>query len=386
MRKAWVRAERDSEVRQAARSWRGAGAIDDRALAAVEELFPAPWPEPTVLWGALAFFFVTLAVAGLFAAIASASHAVGAVAFLMAALLAVSAEKLRPSHSGPAAASGAAAAFWSVICLMIGSADATRWGGHSLTLILIVGAAAWAAAAWRWGYPAFAVFSAAFFFLFLARSAQGRVLWLVLGSALAAACLPLLDRASLAPSHRRSAAGVLAVCLVAVYVAVNLYSLDQGSVEAISSSHVPAAAPSPALRVSAAFGVAVLPLVLLAWGIRSRRALVLDLGIVFAALSLITLRSYVHIAPLWVILTFAGAGLIGLALSLHRWLDRAPGRERRGFTADVLFENEARQQALGTVATALALAPDSRSAPEPAPGAFRGGGGASGGGGSSQGF
>jgi hypothetical protein len=386
VRKAWVRAERDSEVRQAARALRSAGSIDERALSAAEELFPAPWPEPTLLWGALAFFFVTLAAAGLFAAIASASHSVGSVAFLMAVVLAATAEKLRPSHSGPTSASGAAAAFWSVICLMIGSADAASWGNRSLTLLLIVGTVAWAAAAWRWGYPAFAVFSAAFFFLFLARFAQGRALWLVLGSVLAAACVPLLDRASLAPSHRRSAAGVLAVCLVAVYVAANPYSVERDIVESIAVSHVPATGSATGASVPAALGAAVLPVFLFAWGIRSRRALLLDLGIVFATLSLITLRYYVHIAPLWAILTFAGAGLIGLALSLHRWLDRAPGRERRGFTADVLFENDDKQQALGTVATAMTLAPDSRSAPEPAPGAFRGGGGASGGGGSSQGF
>jgi hypothetical protein len=388
VRKAWVRAERDSEVRQAARAWRKAGAIDDRALAAVEELFPAPWPNPTPVWSVLAFFFVSFAVVGLLAAIASANagHAIATVAFLQAVLLAVAAESLRPSVSGAASASGTAAAFWSVTCLMIASADATHWGKRSVTLLLIVGAVAWAAAAWRWGYPVFAVFSSAFFFLFLARFAPGRALWFVLGSALAAACVPLLDRPSLPPSHRRSAAGTLAVCLIAVYVAVNPYSVDRDIVESIAFSHVPAAGPASFLRVPAALAIVVLPLFLLAWGIRSRRVLLLDLAIVFTALSLATLRYYVHIAPLWAVLAVSGAGLIGLALSVHRWLDRAPGRQRRGFTGDALFENEDRQQALGAVGAALTLAPGARSAPKPEPGAFQGGGGVSGGGGSSESF
>jgi len=388
VREAWVRAERDNEVRQAARTWRNAGATDDPGLAKAEELFPAPWPDPSLLWSVLAFFFVSLAVAGLFSAIAIASggHAIAGVAFLMAVVLAAAAEILRPSATGSASASGAAAAFWSVAFLMIGSADAAGWGEHGVTLVLFVGAAAFAAAAWRWGYPAFAVFSAAFFFFLLARSAQGRALWLVLGSALAAACVPLLDRPALAPSHRRSAAWVLAICLIAVYVAINPYSLDRGSLEAISFPHVSAVQPSALLRVLAALGAAALPLGLLAWGIRSRRSPLLDLSIVFAALSLATLRYYVHIAPLWSILTLAGGGLIALALSLHRWLDRAPGRERRGFTADALLEDEGKQQVLGSVATALTLAPEAASAPKPAPGAFRGGGGASGGGGSSEVF
>ncbi len=387
MRRAWVRAERDSEVRQAARAWRKAGATDDLGLAKAEELFPAPWPQPTLVWRVLAFFFVSFAVIGLFAAIAMASqgHAIAGVAFLFAGVLAIAVEGLRPSASGLAAASAGAAAYWSITCLLIGTADATKWGERSLTPLLIVGAVAWAAAAWQWGYPIFALFSSAFFFLLLARASAGRALWLVLGLAVAAACVPFLDRPALAPSHRRSAAAVLVAALAAVYVAVNLYSVDRHAVESIAKWNGPESVPA-AWRALSALATAVFPVGVIAWGIRSRRTLVLDLGLVSAGLSLATLRYYVHIAPLWAVLAISGILLIGLALSVHRWLDRAPGRERRGFTADALFENEDKQQALGTVGTALTLAPDARPVAEPAPGAFQGGGGASGGGGSSESF
>src|SRR5262249_13171781 len=66
------------------------------------------------------------------------------------------------------------------------------------------------------------------------------------------------------------------------------------------------------------------------WGLRSRRTLVLDTGLVLAALSLVTLRFYVHLAPLWILLAVPGWALVLLALGLHRWLRRGPGGGRRG--------------------------------------------------------
>jgi hypothetical protein len=385
LRNTWVRAERDDAVRQAARAWHRVGAVDTDAVSSIEGLYPAPWPSPSLIWSVLAFFFVSFAVVALFAALFSTWHATASIAFLLAILLAATAEGLRPSPSSASAASGAAAAFWSVVCLLIGAGDVAHWGERGLTPILIVGTAAWAAAAWHWGYPAFAVCSAAFFFLLLARFPPGRGLWLVAGAAVNALCVPGLDRPALAPSHRRSAAAVVAVALVAVYAALNLYSLDHHVVESIAKWNGPPSLQA-GLRAPSAVATAVFPVAVLAWGIRSRRTLLLDLGLVFAVLSLATLRYYVHIAPLWAVLTVAGVGSIGLALSLHRWLDRAPGRQRRGFTADALFENEDKQQALGVVGTTLTLAPDPRSVPAPEPGAFHGGGGTSGGGGSSESF
>src|SRR5262249_18217345 len=49
---SWVQAERDREVRQAARAWHKAGVIDDGALSAIEALYPAPWPNVPPLWSA----------------------------------------------------------------------------------------------------------------------------------------------------------------------------------------------------------------------------------------------------------------------------------------------------------------------------------------------
>lgn len=384
MRAEWVKAERDSEVRQAAYSWRDASAIDGATLSAIEAAFPVVWRKPALLWGALLSFFVTLFAVGLLVSLGVA-HYLEWKAFLLAGGLAILADRVRQSPSTVGAASAGPAAFWSVICLLIGIGQAMRWGGSSETTLLLAGAVAWAAASWRWGYPTFAVFAAVFLFLLLGRFPPGRLLWLVLGTALAAACAQLLDRPALAPSHRRGAAAGLVVSLVAVYLAINLWALDHRLVERrFAAGWSLPDAPAGAARVLAAIGTAAFPLLILGWGIRARRTFLLDVGIGSAALSIATLRFYVHIAPLWAVLSVAGFGLICLALGIHRWLARSPGRQRGGFTADALFEDREKQQALGALG-AVSLAPGARTG-APEAGRYSGGGGSFGGAGSSGTF
>ncbi len=384
MRSEWVRAERDSEVRETAQSWREANAIDAQTLSAIETLYPTAWRKPAMLWSVLVFFFVSLFAIGLIFSLRVLGKELTATPFLLAGGLAFAADRLRRSASTVGAAAAPAAAFWSVICLLIGTAEMTK-GTHILTALLAIGVVAWAAGAWRWGYPAFAAFAAAFFFLLLARFPPGRVLWLVLGGALAAACASLLDRRALAPSHRRGAAAVLITSLGAIYAAINLYALDHHFVESISeTAWRPPGGPAGTTRVLAAIATAVFPLLVLGWGIRQRRDLLVDAGIVSAALSLVTLRYYLHIAPLWTVLTVAGCATIFISLGIHRWLSRAPGRQRGGFTAEPLYEDETKQQMLGALG-AVSLTPEARTA-SPQAGTFSGGGGSFGGGGTSGTF
>ena len=108
---------------------------------------------------------------------------------------------------------------------------------------------------------------------------------------------------------------------------------------------------------AAVLATALLPLAVLAWGFRSRRTFLLDTGIVLLALSLVTVRHYVHVAPLWVVLTLSGALLVVLALAVERALRRAPAGEVAGFTADPLFTDERRQQALLVVPAVTAFTP-----------------------------
>ena len=113
--------------------------------------------------------------------------------------------------------------------------------------------------------------------------------------------------------------------------------------------------------------------------------MLLDTGIVLAALSLVTLRQYVHVAPLWIVLTASGAALIVLALVVERALRHSPDGERGGFTADALFSDDRRQQMLQTVPVVATFTPTAH-VPATEEKGFAGRGGAFGGGGASDKF
>jgi len=226
----------------------------------------------------------------------------------------------------------------------------------ALTAALLVAAVAFAAAGWRWGYPAEVAIGAITFFLFLARLPGGRWGWVLAGLVVAAASWPARTRRSLPPPMRGAASAVFVVAVAAIYAAVNRYSVDQHAIEAMARGA--SFSPSPASAVLAALSTVatgLVPVALIVGGVRRRQTLVLDLGIVFAALSLVTLRHYVHLAPLWVVLTLAGAALVVLALAVERALRHAPGGEIAGFTADPLFADERRQHALQIVPVVAAF-------------------------------
>jgi len=200
---------------------------------------------------------------------------------------------------------------------------------------LLASVLAWAVSAWRWGSPPYAAAAAISLFLFLGRLPHGRVLWALVGVALAGLAARRLDEASWAPSHRRGAAILVVAGILAAYAAVNVYSFDEHLLEDLGRFGAARVAPSPSLIVATALATAVVPLLVLMWGVRSRRTFVLDTGVVLLALSLVTLRHYVHLAPLWVILALSGAALVVLALAVERALRRAPGGEIAGVTAKV---------------------------------------------------
>jgi hypothetical protein len=254
----------------------------------------------------------------------------------------------------------------------------------AIDVLLIACILVWGAGCRRWGSPLFAALSAVSLFLFLGRLPQARALWVVAGAGLAGIAARRLDEASWAPSHRRAAAVIVVAGLVGTYAALNVYSLDEHLLERLGRFGPTSTAPPRGLFILAAVATAVVPLAILAWGLRSRRTFVRDTGIVLLALSLVTVRHYVHLAPLWAILTLAGALLLSLALAVERALRRAPGGEIAGFTADPLFSDERRQRALQIVPVVAAFTP---APPGPAEEkGFAGEGGRFGGGGASEKF
>jgi hypothetical protein len=383
-------ADRRHDVREAARSWRRVGAVGDDALAAIEALYPDDRRRLGPVFRVLAFVFTVVALSGLFGVLRlllqlhdERKSAILLMLFGVALAAATEVQKgpLRRTQGGTEAATATLA----VVSLAGGAAwllaDAGLRTEEWIDATLAILAAVCAAAAWRWGYTLFAAAAAAALYLYAARVPFGRALWIV-GALIQA---PIFARAgdgrALPPAHRRSARAVAAVSLAFLYVGVHLGSWDNRWVEDLASN--PAPRPMwPVLRVLFAGATALVPLAVLAWGVRTRRRFLLALGAAGVVASLVTLRSYVHVAPLWAVLIAGGGAALAVAAALRRHLESGPGGERAGFTADALFEPEGGLRPLEIAVGVAAATPDARTdepAPELRPGGGRyGGGGASG--------
>jgi len=388
---AW---ERAAEVHEAAQGWLRVGAVDEPTADAIRKTFPDPCVTPSAVWRVLTACVVAAVVLCTFQAVSIAFRPgkIGqqVLLFLFAGASLVSANLLEASPRFARRGAAGAASFLGVGFLLIGFGLFLLETRHmrfddAIDAILIASVLAWAASCWRWGSPLFAGLSAISLFLFLGRLPYGRVLWTLAGGALAGVAARRLDEGSWAPSHRRSAAVLVVAGVVAAYVAVNLYSLDEHLLEELGRFAARRIVPSRGLIVLSALATAAVPLAVLIWGWRSRRTFLLDTGIVLLALSLVTLRHYVRIAPLWAMLTLSGAVLIVLALAVERTLRRAREGERAGFTADPLFSDERRQHALQILPVVAAF---TSAAPGPAAQEkdFTGGGGKFGGGGAGEKF
>jgi hypothetical protein len=254
-----------------------------------------------------------------------------------------------------------------------------------ITWLLFVAFVLLAAAAWRWGYPLYAGAAMATLLVLVARVPAGRLFWIVIPVVTTPFLLRLADSERLPPAHRDSCDAILIVGLIGFYAAVHLGSFESGLVEEIRG--LPRSGPASTsdflwwLSVAA---TALVPVVLLAIAVRTRRYPFLIVGMGTAIASLVTLRYYVHLAPLWVVLTVSGVSLVAAVLGLRRFLRSGPGGERGGFTAEPLFEDVERRRLLEIAAAVATLSPGARPVREEP--RFTGGGGDFGGGGSGTGF
>jgi hypothetical protein len=377
MRSVWIEAERAAEVRKAARDWKEAGAIDDAALAAIEAEYSQPRLELARPWKVLVFVLVSVAIVGIQLAVFGLEGKGSARFFVYAAILAAATEVLRGSRLA-GTGSDAATSFWSVMHLITGCVvflDAGR-SEADVTTTLLVATAAWAVACWRWGFALYGAFAAVAGFVYLARFPSGRLAWLLVGAALCPISAWLSNRPTLAPSRRRAFAGVFVVSALALYAAVNLYSRDKRFPESVQGWAVSQRAVEMVVpRAAFVAGTALVPIVLIVWGLRARRRLVLDTGAVLGALSLLTLHYYVRFGS--VAITAFGLAVIGFALWLNRLFSRAPGGEIGGFTASPLLSVESEATGPGAALVAAAASPISppHSDRDFSPGGGRAGGG-----------
>jgi len=390
-------AARNREVRVAAGAWRRAGIIDDGKLATIEAAYPDDrgrlGPVFRTLIGGFAAFgvLVALGLASLVLQIRNEIVFGGLCLVFGLGLLAVTELQIGPfrrAQAGAETATGLLAVLFLTtgFAFLISEMDFST--GVKVTLVL-----AWAGllstfAALRWGSVSGAMLAAVFFFLLLAQPPNGRFFWIAAGAALPVLLLRGSDSARLPPPHREGLTGAAVVALLALYLGLHLGSWDEGLLGYLSAwnwSHEWAPDHRPDLRGFAILATALLPVLVVAAGLWSRRRPVLLAGVAMGIASLATLRAYVHLLPLSTALILVGALAILAVVLLRRWLDRSPGHERFGFTAEPLFDDPRRMLLVETAAGMISLTP-AAAQPQETPAGFDGSGGRSGGGGATESF
>ncbi len=382
MRPDAAAADRDHSVRTAALEWPGLAAA---TLARIDALYPDDRSRSGPAFRGLLFVFALLA-GGAATGLAAVVFQSPWVAVVMGAVLLAATEAQVGAWRRADGGAEAATAFLGVALLPLGVALVLEDAFHPREVVLARVALALAVvvcclAARRWGLSFLAVMGAAALLALLASLPRGRLLWLAIASF---GTVPLL-RATTArrfpPSHRLAFAGALVVLLGAGYLAVNVWSLDSGWIERIGDQTANASAW---LRALAVIATAALPALTLTAGIVRRRRLLLWAGAAMAVASAVTLRHYVHIGPLWLLLTAAGTILVAVALVVRRAIVSRVGSERWGFS---VAPNDAGQRLENAAASAVSMAvltPEVQPA-EPKPD-LTPGGGQFGGGGASDSF
>ena len=390
MRSEIAEADRRFEVREAAAAWHRARAIDDATRQKTEATYADDRARLPTVFRVLVFGFSVLAVTMFFSlfgfVIALGGQGASAFVLLVFGLALVAATefqmgRLRRRQGGTEAATAVLGVSYLVAGLVWGASLAAGVRGEAaLDLGLVVFTVVCGAAAFRWGYTLFAAAATAALFVLLARTPVGRLLWIALPIVLAPVLARAGEAAALAPAHRRSARAMAAVALVFLYLAVHRGSWDDQMVEMIAGRH-PDRPDGGALGLLATVATGLVPVVTLAWGIWTRRRWLIGLGTLGVLASLVTLRFYVHVAPLWVVLLLGGGAALALATALRRYLDSGAGHERGGLTAEPLFGEGEGRTTLELAVGAASATPEARvtGSPEFQPGGGRfGGGGASG--------
>ncbi len=390
MKEDAANADRMQSVREAARDWSRAGWIDSGACRAIEGLYPddrvRSGPAFRILFFALTVGAIIGAV-GIVSILFSDRDAVAMIVLGTGLLCAGMTEFLigskRRCQGGIEAAFSVAALVGTLVgLLLVMDRLGMPMDRHSMTKFLFIFALVTGAAAWRWGYWPYAALSAYFTASSICSLPAGRWLWLAAVLVAYKGLVAAYDSPRLPPSLRRSSAAFLAVCLLALYAAVNVFMLDHQSSGIFFSYQSTTADPFP--RWLSIVLTAALPLLVLLIGIIERRLLFLYEGLLLTILSCITLRFYFHIAPAWVVLTGAGLLMFAIAAGIRRFLDSGADGERGGLTAAPLAEDPGKRRRMEALASVATMTPEAATHVQKSE--FQGGGGKFGGGGASGDF
>lgn len=380
-------AERRQDVRRAAGAWAAAGFLGPASSQAIAERYPDDRTRLPTGFRILAFILTVVAVTASFGFLlligdGGGERAVAALATVFAFLCAVATEVQRGRLRRADAGAELATALLTLVFAAIGLA---LWAGMvdaPATILLGVLAIAGLLLAARWGSGMLGLLAALLVLAWLAQFAAARLLWMLLGLASIVPLLAGSRHPALAPSHRLGCWLAAGTMVLAVYLSVNLVSLDRGWVEDLRLDPGLAGAWSrPGVRTVAATATALLPLALLGSGWRRRESLLVVTGLAALAASVATLQHYRPLLPAAYLLMLSGLIALSATLGWRRWLRAGPGGERQGWTADPLFSTRGGADAVRDAVSVAAFSPTAGAGgPPDRPGDGRfGGGGATGG-------
>lgn len=386
-----VSAERAKEARDAARGWRRAGFIPEETLNRVIEVYPDDRRRFGPGFRALAFTFALLGsftLIGLWFDLFDSNPSNGGIFFVWALALAALTELQRGAWRRADAGAESATAFAAVVLAMISGTigfEGGRFDG-AVMRFLVSSFLACSIAGWHWGDSLFYLGAGLSGFGLLAQAPHGRLFWIAAALTVVPVCLRCARLERFAPSFRKGLVILGAIAVLALYGAVHVWSLDQHLIESLSAIARAGATSvgGTGLRSLSIMATTLLPPVLLVIGWRRREPLLLYAGILLIGASIATIRLYRQVMPLSFALILIGAACIALALGVRRWLRSGDKGERDGFTADPLFDNTNRTEAIRSVVALASFTPAAR--PPSSPPAFQGGGGGFGGGGATGSF
>jgi hypothetical protein len=218
----------------------------------------------------------------------------------------------------------------------------------------------------------------------LARTDHGRVLWVVAATLASPLFLRASESVRLPPPHRHACLYALVISICAFYLAFHLGSWDHRLIESVADLRDRSEpVRHGAGRLLSILMTALLPVIVTGFGLATRRRLLIDLGVLLGVASAVTLRFYVHVAPVWVVLVASGAAALLAALGLRRWLAAGSDGERGGLTAHPLFDDPRRRHLVEIAGVIATVAPAARAMPAESGGTLKTGGGDFGGGGAS---
>jgi hypothetical protein len=336
--------------------------IDTETLAQTERTYADDRSRVGPAFRALLFLFTFVAVVSTFGLLLLGRVPPGGalLAMSIACLMATEVQTGRFKRSGAGAEE--ATAFLAVVFALSTTAwmfiDATQdipW-----RLFAFVAAVAWALAAWRWGSWPYGVLATLSAFGMSVYMPATRPIWIVTAGLLAPLLHTLSRSSQASPSQRRACDAALLTVFTAVYLAVHLGSYDSHLLEGPTwawSSDFKLPFPGRWFFIAS---TAITPVLLWIVGIQWRFAIFYRSAVVLVVVSVVTLRFYVHVAPLWSVLILCGIAAITIGLLTRRFLESGRGGERHGFTAKPLGEisSQARAMEMGLATTLEPGAPE----------------------------